>query len=54
MPFLAYLKKRCQNLYFWPRNLNKCTKIWAYISLLLENALILCNPRDEKGKLFAA
>jgi len=33
---------------------NNLRKKWSFTALLMENALILCNPHDKKGKLFAA
>jgi len=37
---------------YWQRNQQKFTQKWGFTALLMENALILCNPRDKNEKYF--
>jgi len=51
-PKKVFFKKIRQNLYFWPKQLRKnAPEIKTTIAILLENALILGNPHDEKGEI---
>jgi len=47
------LKKIGHNLYFWPEIDKNLPKKWGSTELLMENALILCNPHDKNYLLRA-
>jgi len=53
-PFLTYLKRFVKIYIFCQEIDKKLPNKWACVALLMEKALILCNPHDKNLKIFAA